>query len=224
MRDPSDLNTLESADERLDQALRKLAGLDQLVKEGRSHHLMPGLTKASIPDPLFTTPDVGGAQATFTKGLMTQPASSSSIRDSSIFSSFPEDSLCEFDASQEFARQVVHTSRTPALSFADRRTLDSLKPSQAQYQPKTASVQLLSQQDQFTEKFRNINNFQDLVSAVSKGYVIPPNASQELQNMFAKATRAAADAVAPSTDGNYFCARKILRLVQHKWIRSFQGF
>ena len=118
MRDPSDLlNTLESPDERLDRALRKLAGLDQLVKEGRSHHLMPGLTKASIPDPLFTTPDVGGAQATFTKGLMTQPASSSSIRDSSIFSSFSEDSLREFDASQEFARQVVHTSRTPALSF-----------------------------------------------------------------------------------------------------------
>ena len=163
MRDPSDLNTLESADERLDQALRKLAGLDQLVKEGRSHHLMPGLTKASIPDPLFTTPDVGGAQATFTRGLMTQPASSSSIRDSSILSSFPEDSLREFDASQEFARQVVRTSRTPALSFADRRTLDLLNPSQSHYQPKPASVQFLAPHERSTEKFRDIKNFQDFV-------------------------------------------------------------
>ena len=148
MRDPSDLlNTLESPDERLDRALRKISGLDQLVKEGNYHYLMPGLTKSSIPDLLITTPDVGGAQATFTKGLMTQPASSSSIRDSSIFSSFPEDSLREFDASQEFARQVVHTSRTPALSFADRRSLDLLNPSQSHYQPKPALVKLFSHQD-----------------------------------------------------------------------------
>ena len=76
MRDPSDLmNTLESSDERLDRALRKISGLDQLVKEGNYHHLMPGLTKSSIPDPLFTTPDVGGAQATFTKGLWLKPGS-----------------------------------------------------------------------------------------------------------------------------------------------------
>ena len=102
----------------------------------------------------------------------------------------------------------MRASQASALSFADRRTLDLLNPSQSHYQPKPASVQLLSQQDQFTEKFRNINNFQDLISAVSKGYVIPPNASQELQNMFAKATRAAADSMALSTDGNDFCAWK----------------
>ena len=120
MRDPSDLlNTMESSDERLDRACRKISGLDKLVKEGNHHFLMPGLTKSSVPDLLRTTPDVGGAQATFSKSLMTQPASSSSIRDSSILSSFPEDSLCQFDASKKFARQVVRASRAPALSFAD---------------------------------------------------------------------------------------------------------
>ena len=43
---------------------------------------------------------------------------------------------------------------------------------------------------------------------MSKGYVIPTNASQDLQNMFPKATWSAADYVAPSTDGKYFCAWK----------------
>ena len=99
--------------------------------------------------------------------------------------------------------QVVDASRASVFSFADRCNLESLNPSQAQYQPKPPSVQLLPQQDQFTERFRKINNFQDLISAVSKGYVIPPNASQELQNMFAKATWVAADSVAPSTEGNF---------------------
>ena len=126
-------------------------------------------------------------------------------------SAFPEDSLRQFDATQEFAHQVVDSSWASVLSHVDEHNLDSLNPSQSHYQPKPVSVQTLPQQDQFTSRFRNINNFQDLVGAVSKGFVIPTNASQDLQNMFAKATRAAADSMAPSTDGKYFHAWKKFR-------------
>ena len=82
MRDPSDLlNTMESSDERLDRACRKISRIED--EEGNHHFLMPGLSKSSVPDLLRTLPDVGGAQATYSKSLMTQPASSSSTRDSS---------------------------------------------------------------------------------------------------------------------------------------------
>merc|ERR1712105_395647 len=163
MRDPSDLLTyVESSDEHLDRACQKISRIDKLVKEGNNHFLIPGLSKSSVPDLLHTQPDVGGAQTTLSKSLMTLPASSSSTCDSSNLSAFPADSLRQFDASQEYARQVVHASRASALSFADRRTLDLLNPSQSHYQPKPASVKLLFHQDQFTEIFRNINNFQDI--------------------------------------------------------------
>ena len=120
MLDPSDnLFSVESSDKCLDRACWKISGIDKLIKEGNHHLLIPGLSKSSIPDLLRTQPDVGGAQTTFSKSLMTLPASSSSTRDSSILSSFPEDSLRQFDASQEYACQVVRASRAPALSFAD---------------------------------------------------------------------------------------------------------
>ena len=43
---------------------------------------------------------------------------------------------------------------------------------------------------------------------MSNGYVIPANASQDLHNMFTKATQAAANSMAPSTDQNFFHAWK----------------
>ena len=55
-----------------------------------------------------------------------------------------------------------------------------------------------------TNRFHAVNSFDDLIRAVSKGYVIPTNASPDLVAMFAKDTKAAASSFAPSTDKKYF--------------------
>ena len=120
MINPSDLTAVvESLGEHLDQAFWKISGMDRLIERGQQHLLVPGLSISSLPDHLCTQPDVGGAQTTLVKGLMTLPAgTSSSTCGSSNLPAFSVDSLWQFDASQEFARQIVDASQASVFSYA----------------------------------------------------------------------------------------------------------
>ena len=111
----------ETPDKDADQVFWKLRHLDKLFVRGQHNLLSQDSPKLRPWNALYSSSSqfgLGGAQTALIKSFTTLPAGLFiSTRGNSLLLAFSEDSLQQFDSSQEFVWQIVGTSRASVFSF-----------------------------------------------------------------------------------------------------------
>ena len=107
--------------------------------------------------------------------------------------------------SYQAAKDICAMAESGPLCWADKSTVEKILQGGVTPHPKPEASLNLPFMEKKTEfhKFRNICTLDGLVTASLKGYVPHPNASKDLNHLFAKTTVIAAGSYAPGTKNQY---------------------
>ena len=190
-----------------DWALRRDRQLDAAIAKGHLAQLMPGAPPGTFKSPGAASPQSAQAQVQAHREipsrllhLTTQPSGYVSP-----LATMSPGGRAVISDSYQAAKDIVAMAEAGPFCWADKLTVETILQGgvSSHFKPEAAlNLPFMEKKVDF-HQFKNVCTLDDLVTASLRGYVPHPNASKDLNDLFAKATVIAASSYAPGTKGQY---------------------